>query len=122
MENILVIDQGTHASRCIVFDTTGNIIARSEHPLSIYRQGEHFIEQNPEKILASIYYCIDSLQQQGKLEHISSAALITQRSTIIAWNKQSGKALSQAISWQDTRASSFLKPLQTFASRIKDIT
>ena len=122
MENILVIDQGTHASRCIVFDTTGNIIARSEHPLSIYRQGEHFIEQNPEKILASIYYCIDSLQQQGKLEHISSAALITQRSTIIAWNKQSGKALSQAISWQDTRASSFLKPLQAAASRIKDIT
>lgn len=122
MDHILVIDQGTHASRCIVFDTTGNIIAQAEHPLSIYRQGERFIEQNPEKILASIYYCIDNLQQQGKLDAIDSAALITQRSTIIAWHKQSGKALSHAISWQDTRASDLLTPLKTAAPKIQNIT
>lgn len=122
MENILVIDQGTHASRCIVFDPTGNIIAQEEHPLSIYRQGERFIEQNPEKILASIYYCIDNLQKQGQINNISSAALVTQRSTIIAWHKDSGKALSHAISWQDTRARELLVPLQVDAQKIKSIT
>lgn len=122
MEHILVIDQGTHASRCIIFDSAENIIAQSEYPLSLYRQGEHFIEQNPEKILASIYYCIDKLQQKGKLAHISRAALVTQRSTIIGWNKNSGKALSSAISWQDTRASSLLAPLRPFTQEIQAIT
>jgi len=122
MEHTLVIDQGTHASRCIVFDATGQLIAQSEHPVSIYRQGQQFIEQNPEKILASIYYCIDNLKQQEQLEHVTQAALVTQRSTIIGWHKHSGKALSMAISWQDTRASDYLKPLQAQAQEIKKIS
>lgn len=122
MNNILVIDQGTHASRCIVFDTAGNIVAQEQQPLSTYRQGKRIIEQNPEKILASIYYCIDNLQKKGKLEGIEEAALITQRSTIIAWHKHTGKAISHAISWQDTRASALLTPLQASAHKIQQIT
>lgn len=122
MEHFLVIDQGTHASRCMVFDSAANIIARSEYPVTLYRQGQHFIEQNPEKILASIYYCIDSLQQQGKLSGISQAALVTQRSTIIGWNKHSGKALSTAISWQDTRASDLVESLRPFSQKIQSVT
>jgi len=122
MEHTLVIDQGTHASRCIVFDATGQLMAQSEHPVSIYRQGQQFIEQNPEKILASIYYCIDALKQQDRLKLVTQAALVTQRSTIIGWHKHSGKALSMAISWQDTRASDYLKPLQTQAQEIMNIS
>jgi len=122
MEHTLVIDQGTHASRCVVFDATGQLVAQSEHPVSIYRQEQQFIEQNPEKILASIYYCLDSLKQQEQLAHVTQAALVTQRSTIIGWHKQNGKALSMAISWQDTRASDYLKPLQAQAQEIKNIS
>lgn len=122
MNTILVIDQGTHASRCIVFDAAGNIIGQSAHPLSIYRQGQHFIEQNPEKILASIYYCIDNLHQKGLLEQVTSAALVTQRSTIVAWDKYTGKAISQAISWLDTRTSKSLQSLKSSENEIKNIT
>ena len=122
MEHYLVIDQGTHASRCIVFDSSGSILAQTESSISIYRQKPQFIEHNPEKILASIYYCLDSLQSQGHLSAITAAALITQRSTIVGWDKASGKALSPAISWQDTRAADLLQPLQQDTIEIQKIT
>ena len=122
MEQILVIDQGTHASRCMIFTADGQLLAQSRHPVSIYRQGEKFIEQNAEEILASIYYCIDQLQHQLDFSQVSTAALVTQRSTIVGWHKQSGKMLSPAISWQDTRGADTLLTLSPYSAEIKNIS
>lgn len=122
MDHTLVIDQGTHASRCIIFDNNGQIITQAEHPLIVYRQDNGFIEQNAEEILASIYFSLDQIKQHPVFKQVSAAALITQRSTIVGWNKQSGKALSSAISWQDTRAADFLEPLYNQQPEIQEIT
>ncbi len=35
---------------------------------------------------------------------VGRAALVTQRSTVVAWDRQSGSALAPVLSWQDTRA------------------
>ena len=122
MDNYLVIDQGTHASRCMIIDSTGQILAQAEHPLIVYRQDNGFIEQNAEEILASIDFTLDQIKQHEAFKLVTAAALITQRSTILGWNKESGKALSPAISWQDTRAADLLKPLQNQQDEIQNIT
>jgi len=122
MEQILVIDQGTHASRCMVFTADGQLLAQTSHPVTIYRQGERIIEQNAEEILASIYYCIDHLQHQLDFNPVKTAALVTQRSTIVGWHRQTGKMLSPAISWQDTRAADTLVALSAFSTQIKNIS
>ncbi|MCK4709218.1 MAG: hypothetical protein KAU21_11425 [Gammaproteobacteria bacterium] len=122
MDNYLVIDQGTHASRCIIYDSGGQILAQAEHPLNVYRQDNGFIEQNAEEILASIYFSLDQIRQHQAFENITAAALITQRSTIVGWDKQTGKALSAAISWQDTRAADSLQPLENQLAEIQKIT
>jgi len=122
MEQFLVIDQGTHASRCMIFNADGQLLAKTRYPVNVYRQGNEFIEQNAEEILASIYYCIDGLLHEHDLSQVSAAALITQRSTIVGWHKESGKVLSPAISWQDTRAADLLTPLENQSSEIKNIT
>jgi len=122
MEQILVIDQGTHASRCMIFSADGQLLAQTSYPVGIYRQGDDFIEQNAEEILASIYFCIDELAQNHDLSQIASAALITQRSTVVGWHKNTGKTLSPALSWQDTRAANLLAPLLNQSDEIKNIT
>lgn len=122
MEQILVIDQGTHASRSMLYSETGKLLAISRHPVSIYRQSNQIIEQNAEEILASIYYCLDSLQQEHNLTQVRAAALVTQRSTIVGWHKQTGRLLSPAISWQDTRASDRINALQSQSEEICAIT
>ncbi|MDH5394031.1 MAG: FGGY family carbohydrate kinase [Gammaproteobacteria bacterium] len=122
MAHFLVIDQGTHASRCMIFNSSGQILAQSERSISIYRQDNGFIEQNAEEILNSIHYCLHELQSQPAFKQLSAAALITQRSTIVGWNKHTGDALSAAISWQDTRASAMLAALQDDAREIKKLS
>ncbi|MDH5517926.1 MAG: FGGY family carbohydrate kinase [Gammaproteobacteria bacterium] len=122
MAHFLVIDQGTHASRCIIFNAAGQIQAKSEHSLSIYRQDNGFIEQNAEEILHSVQQCLDQLRSDPAFPLITAAALITQRSTIVAYEQRSGAALSAAISWQDTRAAASLQPLHANAAEIKSIT
>lgn len=108
MSHLLVIDQGTHASRCVVFDENHHILALEEHPVSLYRHSADKIEQNAEKILGSIYAGLNGLAQKNALQQVTTAALVTQRSTIVGWHKTSGKALTTAISWQDTRATAQL--------------
>lgn len=122
MAHFLVIDQGTHASRCMIFDAAGQILAKSEYSLSIYRQDNGFIEQNAEEILTSVNNCLDAIQSNPAFNSISAAALITQRSTIVGYHKHTGKALSAAISWQDTRAADSLTTLIANAAEIKAIT
>ncbi len=47
------------------------------------------------------------------------AGLATQRSTVIAWDRETGQALSPAISWQDTRAQAYINTLAAAPEEIK---
>jgi len=110
----LTIDQGGHASRAMVFNIEGDVIARSEHPINTQHPKPHFVEHAPEELLQSIR---DSLAEViGKLgadaRFIDAAGLATQRSNVVCWDKHTGKALSPIISWQDTRSHEWLAQLK----------
>jgi glycerol kinase len=109
----LVIDQGGHASRAMVFSLDGEELARSEHPIRTLHPRAQFVEHNAEDLLHSIQRCVaDVVAQLGKrAQHIEAAGLATQRSNVVCWDKHSGEALSPIISWQDTRAYDWLEKL-----------
>jgi glycerol kinase len=109
----LSIDQGGHASRAMVFNLEGEILARSEHPIETLRPKRYFVEHDAEHVLQSIRDSVtDVVQQLGQqARFIEAAGLATQRSNVVCWDKQTGKALSPIISWQDTRAHAWLKQL-----------
>lgn len=110
----LAIDQGGHASRAMVFNSDGDVIARSEHSIETLHPKPHFVEHDAESLLQSIRDSINDVVQQlgGKAQHVVAAGLATQRSNIVCWDKHSGEALSPIISWQDTRAYDWLRQLQ----------
>jgi len=101
----LCIDQGGHASRAIIFNNTGEMVTSAYAEIETQRPKEYFVEHQAEDVIASIN---DSIQQVlkklgDKKKLIVSAGLATQRSNIVCWHKESGKALSPIISWQDRR-------------------
>ena len=106
----LSIDQGGHASRAIVFNIEGDMVAHSEHPIKTLHPKPHFVEHNAEELLQSIRDSLtDVIGQLGsKARFIEAAGLATQRSNVVCWDKHTGKALSPIISWQDTRAHEWL--------------
>ncbi|KAG6142589.1 hypothetical protein E4U22_006927 [Claviceps purpurea] len=102
------IDQGTTSTRFLIFNDKGQVI--SLHQLEfkqIYpKSGWH--EHDPEELISSVNECIDEavkkFESQGhSREQIVAVGITNQRETTVVWDKNSGKALYNAIVWTDTR-------------------
>ncbi|HEX5636035.1 MAG TPA: FGGY family carbohydrate kinase, partial [Gammaproteobacteria bacterium] len=118
-QHILVIDQGTHATRALLFSPQGEILAQAQQTVSLHRIDHEQVEQDAEEIFNSVLHVLGEI---GPLPASTVCALTTQRSTTLAWNKTTGAALCPALSWQDRRANKDLQPFSAHAGQIKNIT
>ena len=119
--HVIVIDQGTHSTRAILYNQKGTPIFESRESVDLNQIDRYRIEQNGNQILESCKAVVkDSTKylQENNI-HDVVAALTTQRSTVIAWNSSTGSALSPALSWLDTRAEEYLRNLSLTAKEIK---
>ena len=110
MTHYLVIDQGGHASRAILFNASGDILHQASVEIETLRPQTNYVEHDPQALIKSICQavsrCLDGLNPSQV--HIAAAGLATQRSSIMCWDKHSGEALSNVISWQDCRAAEWM--------------
>lgn len=120
----LAIDQGGHASRAILFDPSGHVLAQSESAVSTIRNQPGRVEHDPQELLASVYSAIQNTLKKTpeSTVQIISAGLATQRSSIICWNRFTGEALSPIISWQDHRAASTISALSAHQQLVHNKT
>jgi glycerol kinase len=99
------IDQGTTSTRFMVFDADGRIVsvAQKEHRQIYPRPG--WVEHDPAEIIANTAEVIGAALQQGGIPstEIAAVGITNQRETTVIWDKQTGKAIANAIVWQDTR-------------------
>ncbi len=122
MDYVLAIDQGTHASRALLFDNQGNAIARHLVDIDLTHPRPHHAEQDARQILASVNTSVrrtlNALPAGGR---VSVCGLTTQRSTVLAWQTD-GTPRSAALSWQDTRGGSQVDRLRPRAERIRRLS
>jgi glycerol kinase len=99
------IDQGTTSTRFIVFDCAGQIVstAQEEHEQIYPKPG--WVEHDPEEIWRRTESVINKAMQAGGLgpRDLAAVGITNQRETTVVWNKKTGKAVYNAIVWQDTR-------------------
>jgi glycerol kinase len=121
---VLALDQGGHGSRAIVFDATGRSVARAQYEVAETRIDEDRVEQNPEEIVRSLRRATkDALKFLGKRAgELVAAGLATQRSSVVAWDRTTGGALTPVISWQDRRAKARIDELQEHATAVRERT
>ncbi len=104
------IDQGTTSTRFIVFDNLGRIVsvAQKEHE-QIYPQ-PGWVEHNPEEICRCTVEVIGQALQQGGISgtELAGIGITNQRETTVVWNRKTGRAVYNAIVWQDTRTSDYV--------------
>ena len=110
---ILSIDQGTTSSRAILFNTLGAavFIAQEEFPQHYPENG--WVEHAPKDILQSVLRTCHRVinENQIKPEQILSIGICNQRETTLAWRKDTGEPIYNAIVWQDRRTSSYCQEL-----------
>lgn len=99
------IDQGTTSSRCILFDRGGNIasVAQKEHHQIYPRPG--WVEHDPLEIWTNIQEVIKGALEKKNCspKEIVAIGVTNQRETTVVWEKSTGKPITNAIVWQDTR-------------------
>ncbi|SNS37957.1 glycerol kinase [Belliella buryatensis] len=111
---ILSLDQGTTSSRAIIFDAKGQIVSVAQKDFRQHFPRSGWVEHDPQEIWSSqSAVMIESLANQGiKANQIAAIGITNQRETTIVWDKKTGKAIYNAIVWQDRRTAAFCNELK----------
>ena len=110
---IISIDQGTTSSRAILFDLKGKPIFVSQTEFTQYFPNDGWVEHDPEEIWKTTLKVLRNVIKKSKAlkGKILTIGITNQRETTILWDKTTGKAVYNAIVWQDRRSSEYCKKL-----------
>lgn len=109
---IAALDQGTTSTRVLVREADGS--ARVVFSLRHAQHHPHpgWVEHDPEELLANLRAC---LAAAGKVEVIG---LANQGESCLAWDAETGQALSPVIVWQDNRTAPALEALKPYEAEV----
>ena len=99
------LDQGTTSTRFMIFDHSGQVVAlhQKEHEQIFPKPG--WVEHDPAEIWARSQEVIRGALDKAdiKATDLAAVGITNQRETAVVWDKKTGKAVYNAIVWQDTR-------------------
>jgi glycerol kinase len=111
---IMALDQGTTSSRAILFDKKGKIVSIAQKDFKQHFPKAGWVEHDPEEIWTSQFsVMIESLvNKKIKADQVAAIGITNQRETTIVWDRKTGKAIYNAIVWQDRRTSNYCNELK----------
>ena len=114
MPAILALDQGTTSSRAIVFDHGGHIVKVAQKEFKQIYPRAGWVEHDPEEIWESQRgVAVEAVKNAGmSANDIAAIGITNQRETTIVWDRKTGKAIYNAIVWQDRRTAEFCDQLK----------
>ena len=110
---ILSIDQGTTSSRAILFTREGRVHAVAQKEFPQYFPEDGWVEHNPEDLWNTVLETCRQVMADNNIsaQEILSIGITNQRETTLVWDKKTGKAIYNAIVWQDRRTAKYCEQL-----------
>jgi glycerol kinase len=111
---ILVIDEGTTGTRALIIDRMSRIKGQAYTEFTQHHPGPDRVEHDAEEIWnASLKMIQQALAESGLSSgDIAAIGITNQRATTVVWDRQSGKPITPAIVWQDTRTADFIESIR----------
>ena len=107
------LDQGTTSTRFMVFDHYGAVVAsdQREHEQIFPAPGR--VEHDPVEIWSKTTSVIEGALNKSGLSRrdLVAVGITNQRETTVVWEAASGRPVSNAIVWQDTRTATLCDEL-----------
>ena len=101
---LLGLDVGTTATKAIIFDVHGNIVASAEHGYPLLTPQPGWVEQDAEELWRVVVATIRSVvSQMNPRDRIVALCQSSQAGTTIPVDAE-GQPTYNAISWMDQRA------------------
>ena len=113
MKVILALDQGTTSSRAIVFDQRGEIVALAQKEFRQIFPQPGWVEHDADEIWTSQISVAHEALAIARLsaKDVAAIGIANQRETTLLWDRATGKAVANAIVWQDRRTASVCEQL-----------
>lgn len=115
----LAIDQGGHASRALLYDGDGRLIAAAESAIALRRPAPERAEHDAEELVDSVQTAVAAVLREAGDREVGAAGLAVQRSSVVCWDRRDGRALSPVLSWQDRRNAEWTAGLEADAVAIR---
>ena len=111
---VLAIDQGTTSSRAIVFNDQQQIVGIGKMEFTQHFPASGWVEHVPEEIWATCLWAAKTALKKAGITaaDIAAIGITNQRETTIVWDRATGKAIHNAIVWQDRRTAKICERLQ----------
>jgi glycerol kinase len=110
---VLAIDQGTTSTRAIAFDREWRPVATAARGLSTAHPRPGWAEQDAEAIVASVVDTVaEVIERVGGIGRIEVAGLANQGETVVAWDAETGIALSPAVLWHCGRSAAIVERME----------
>lgn len=111
---ILVIDEGTTGTRALIVDRMSQIKAQAYTEFTQYNPQPDRVEHDAEEIWQATLRMIQKALAESGLAPADLAAIgiTNQRATTVVWDRATGKPITRAIVWQDTRTAGYIETIR----------
>ena len=103
MPYLLGIDQGTTQTTAVIVNERGELVEKNSAQLPARFPQPGWVEQEPEDIVRTVKEACAPLLERYE---IAAVGFDNQGETFIVWDRATGKPVTPAIVWQDTRGQS----------------
>lgn len=118
---ILAIDVSSSSCKAFLVDRNKEVFKATSFPITTIFPEIGLVEHDADEIWEQALKSIKALVQEVSIDEIASIAIANQRETVIAWDEE-GRALFNAISWQDQRSPAFFQKYKEHEKLIREKT
>ncbi|MBI4169055.1 MAG: glycerol kinase, partial [Acidobacteria bacterium] len=112
---VIGLDLGSSSAKALRVSSRGRVMASARRPIATRRAPGGRVEHDPEAILAAALGALCAVARRAAPDERFGIA--TQRSTVLFWDRDSGRPLTPAYSWQDLRGRPLCDRLRREAGR-----
>ena len=110
MAHLLGIDEGTSAVKAVLYDLELNPVAEARREKDLHHPRPGWVEQDAEEIVTAVTQAVSELLQSGA--DVVACGLDHQGESVLAWDAETGEAVTPVVTWQDKRSQEVLDRLE----------
>jgi len=100
---LLAIDQGTSATKAVLVDAAGRVVARGSASVAQSHPQPGWVEQSATEIWDSVRAAVADCLAGQDAASVAGVGLSAQRESLVLWARSSGEPVGPLLSWQDQR-------------------
>lgn len=118
---VLAVDQGTSGTKALVVCPERGVIGTGTAPVRPRYLPGGRVEVDPAELLDSVI-AAGRQALAGAGEPVAAVGLANQGETVLAWDRDTGEPLTEALVWQDRRAEVLCAELAPYADELRHLT